>query len=436
MPLNLPENRKVIDSRTKADIQAELQDQNPYLRASFLAALASATAGRNFEFYIQLQNALDESFAQTATGTSLAMWGALRSVTKTPASKSQGLITITGINGTVVPVNALLSSNSGIQIETQAEVTILAQTLGVFSLIRTGFTVTVVTSSEHSFATGMSVTISGADPVEYNGLFSIIVTGVSSFTYEIAAQPASPAAGTKLVSATYGSVLAKSTAFGINTNLDAGTQVSFVSTPAGADTIALTQFDGLTGGTEAQTDADFRTNVLAAWQNPNTPFNVAELTRVSRLVSGVTRVFVGETFPGLGQVTIYFVRDNDANIFPSPQEIQEVRDQILLIKPAHVAPANVIVRGPRPLVVNFQFLGITPNTASMRNSIAASLFAFFQDSVSLGEDIAEDAYTCAIYGTIDSANGQRLRAFNLGSPAGDIPVAIDELPVLGQVIFS
>jgi len=330
----------------------------------------------------------------------------------------------------------LLVTNSGEQIETLTEVSIADQTRGITLLVRTGITVTATTAGGHSLATGMLVTISGADQSEYNGEFSIIATGDETFTYTISGNPASPATGNLLLNATFVSVDTRSISFGANTNLESGTTLTFITPIAGADSPAFVQFDGLTGGSDIESLEDFRSRVLFAYQEPNTPFNVAEITRLAKTITGVTRVFVQEVTPQLGQVTVYFVRDGDTNIFPSPEEVNEVKNLLLTIKPANTADEDVIVAAPAALTVNFQFLSISPNTQTMRESITATLQAFFQESVTLDQDIAEDAYRSAIFQTIDTSNGQRLVAFDLPSPTGDIPVAINELPVLGQVIFS
>ena len=64
------------------------------------------------------------------------------------------------------------------------------------TLTRTGSTVTATTTSPHGLLKTAKYTVAGADQAEYNGEFSIIVTGASSFTYEIVGTPVSPATGT------------------------------------------------------------------------------------------------------------------------------------------------------------------------------------------------------------------------------------------------
>lgn len=71
----------------------------------------------------------------------------------------------------------------------------------VSSLTRSGSTATLTTSTPHSFVTGQKVVISGATQADYNGAFTVTVTGPTAFTYTVANSPVTPATGTILVAA-------------------------------------------------------------------------------------------------------------------------------------------------------------------------------------------------------------------------------------------
>lgn len=62
--------------------------------------------------------------------------------------------------------------------------------------------VTVTTSSNHLFNTGITVTISGVDQSEYNGSFEIEVTDVNKFTYELDGSPLNPTGSNRSVNYT------------------------------------------------------------------------------------------------------------------------------------------------------------------------------------------------------------------------------------------
>jgi SPP1 family predicted phage head-tail adaptor len=83
--------------------------------------------------------------------------------------------------------------------ELTEELTILTPTpvaVSIASLTRVTTTATVTTASPHGYSTGDFVTIAGAVETAYNGEFQIVVTGASTFTYQVAGNPTTPATGT------------------------------------------------------------------------------------------------------------------------------------------------------------------------------------------------------------------------------------------------
>jgi len=91
----------------------------------------------------------------------------------------------------------------------------LAPDVAVSSLTRSGATVTATTSAAHGYATARRIEIRGAVETDYNGDFTITVTGASTFTYTILGTPTSPATGTILANG--GPVLRESYAGGLQT---------------------------------------------------------------------------------------------------------------------------------------------------------------------------------------------------------------------------
>lgn len=63
------------------------------------------------------------------------------------------------------------------------------------TITRSGSTATV-TQTGHGLATGNVVRVRGADQPEYNGIFTITVTGTDTYTYAVTGTPATPATGT------------------------------------------------------------------------------------------------------------------------------------------------------------------------------------------------------------------------------------------------
>lgn len=72
-------------------------------------------------------------------------------------------------------------------------------TVAVVSITRVGSTATVVTNGPHNFGTGQAVAIAGGTglSVDYNGIWEIVRTGSTSFTFDVGtATPETPANGT------------------------------------------------------------------------------------------------------------------------------------------------------------------------------------------------------------------------------------------------
>ncbi len=435
MAINLPQSQKEIENRLRTDVQNELPNINPFLRNSFLSALIVGFSGRIFDFTLQQQQILNELFLDTATGTFLDRWGSYKAITRNPATKASGFMTASGTAGSTVTVGSQLATEDGVLYEVLTEATISDQSISVTSITRSGSTATVTTVSDHNLASGITVTISGADQTEYNLTSEIIVTGTDEFTYEVSGSPPTPATGTIIASFSTASVNIRSLDFGLASNLISGTKISFTSPIAGVDNDAFVQFTEITGGSDTEDDESFRVRVLDAYQNPFALFNVASIVAQAKKVNGVTRVFVEEVTPELGQVTVFFTRDNDVDIIPAGQEIQDVKDSLLLIKPAHMDDVDLIVSAPVGVNVNFVFTLLSPNTTTMKESVANSLTVFFRDGTTVGKDLKSFEYISAIANTIDSTTGEPLIDFILSTPTGDVSIADGELPILGTITF-
>jgi len=63
----------------------------------------------------------------------------------------------------------------------------------ISSITRVTTTATLTTAANHNLTTGTFVTVSGATPSEYNGTFSITVTGATTFTYTMLSTPSGSA---------------------------------------------------------------------------------------------------------------------------------------------------------------------------------------------------------------------------------------------------
>lgn len=434
MPINIPESAAEVEARSKADVQRELQQSNPFLKNSWLGAIVTASANRIYDFYLQLQAALKENFPDTATGTYLTRWAAIWGKQLQAATKSNGNVVATGTAGSVVPSGTVMAASGVGNFTSTAAATISAQSIGINSLTRAGSTVTAQTASDHNLANGVSVTVSDAANSEYNITAEITVAAADEFQYQIIGTPPNEGAGASAAFTT-ASVPVESDDFGADANLDAGTQLTLQSPIVGVDDTLTVDFGAVGGGTDQETEASLRARMLDRIQNPVANFNVAAIKEKAKEVAGVTRVFVQEVTPNVGQVTIYFMRDNDTNPIPSGSEVTTVKNKVLEIKPANTDDADVIVAAPTGVTVDFTFTGLTPNTSTMQSAIQSNLRQFFDERTDVGVNVDEDAYRSAIFNTVDTVTGDVVETFTLSVPTGDITIADGEIGILGSVVF-
>ena len=435
MPLNLPESAQEVEARSKADMQRELLDSNPFLKNSWLGAIVTASAFRIFDFYIQLKAALRENFPDTATGEFLVRWAAIWGKQKQAATQSNGNIVATGTAGSTILQGIILNVSGVGDFITTAERSIVASTVAINDLTRVGQTVTAITASDHNLANGVSVTHAGAANAEYNITALITVTGTDAYQYQIVGTPSDEIGTSATASFTTASIPVESVDFGILFDLSAGTKLQLQSPITGVDDTLTVDFNEIGGGTDQETDDGLRSRLLDRIQNPVAHFNVSEITERAKTVPGVTRVFIQEATPDLGQVTIHFMRDNDLNPIPVGSEVTKVKDKIIEIKPANTATVDVIVLAPIGVPVDFTFSALTPNTPTMQTAIDLNLRQFFDERTSVGVNIDEDAYRAAIFNTVDTVTGDRVLTFGLTIPAGDVTIAAGEIGILGLTVY-
>lgn len=509
--LNYPLSAEILN-RIRADIKQILPESDPYQVVSILNALATGEANRIKEVYDQLRLISRDTFLTTAEGQALTDRANIEGVFLIAATQSSGNVIFTGQIGINIPSSTNLTSG-GFNYLTSSAVAISTVNLSVDSITSAAGVATVTFLSAHGFGSGMSINITGANESEYNGQKLITVTSADTFEYNVVGSPVSPATGAILASADMAVSSVTSVETGADVNIAGGGTLQIAATISGVNSTANTQFEGIDGGNDIETQESLRLRALQKKQNPNTPFNEVEIITKALEVSGVTRVFVFEsndlnridnvtattlatgivemTFPAdhnmvsgmkidvsgavesafnglfrvlvtsstkvvyfsefatgtatgfisaeysevqLGQVVIYFLRDNDANIIPSAAEIQEVKDAILVIKPANTDDSNVFVKPPIAKPIDFVFSSITPDTQGIRESIQTNLQDLFQ-SISLGESISEDAYRTAIQNSFDSANAVGVTAFTLTTPTGDLTALFNEILTINSISF-
>lgn len=412
---------------------------DPNIRNSFALGLVNSMAAGFDENNDNIKEVLKQLFPQTATGTYLELWASFFGINRKDAVQAEGFVVFTGVATTSIPIGTAIQKADGFQYETQALGTISNQTISIFSITRSGSTATVTTTSNHNLATGVSVTIAGASQTEYNITAAVTVISNTQFTYLVSGSPATPATGSPTASFTTAYVSIKAVEYGDEGNSAGGSQLSLVSPLVDVDNTCYLPYDGTSLGLDIETDEELRARLLERTSNFTAPFTASGLpVFIKESIAGVTRVWVQTATPSAGYVTIYFTRDNDANIIPTSTQVNAVKNAIIDedtgIKPANTPDSYVVVAAPTAVPINITFSSLSPNTTSMKTAITQTLTDYFKSaSVNVGGDILLNEVNALIYSVIDEDGNSP--TFALSAPSGDTAISNSELATLGTITY-
>jgi len=436
MPITYPKNRQEIVDRVNTDIQNELPEADPFIRNTAISAISISYSGAVYDLNVNQENLQAELFPNTATGEYAQVWGTMKDVIRNAAKPAQGSISITGNAGITIPMAQVeVSSSNGYKYLATSDAVITQGVRNITSIIRDGSTATVTTTTPHQLATTDTVIIAGANQSEYNITTTIIVIDDTHFSYLVSGTPISPATGTITATAinAYVDVICESN--GANTNLSGGASLYFSTIIAGVNSVVHAGADGLVSGVDAEGDIAYRNRYVYAYRNPFSLFNDSSIISFLLQLGYVSRVWVDDITPSVGQVTIYFTTYGEDGFIaiPSPALVDKVKaalvDPTTGIKPANTADIDVIVSAPDPVLVDFVFATIDPDTPSMRIAIDNSLKQSLGEGANVGVPFPEFAYNSTIWQTVDPVTGARLSSFTLTSPTADIPVAAGQLAI-------
>ena len=312
MALGTPDTAAQVEDRLKADVQREAPDSNPYLRVHWLRSVLAGLARRIFDFYRDLNRTEQRLLPDTADEETAPRWGNIYVGAPNTATAAGGFIVGTGTAGGFVDTGETLTAN-GQEYTVTIAGTVIDNILAVSSITRSGSTATVTMPSDHNLSSFIPVTIVGADQAEYNVVdTAIIVTSPTQFQYQVTGAPATPATGSIDAEFTTVVVEVESTDFSDETNLDLDTEVSLQSPIVDVDDSFFVTFGAVGGGTNTESNPDYKKRYLSKIRNPVANFNSAKITEEALKVSGVTRVFVEEAGTQVGTIAIdTLTRDGD-----------------------------------------------------------------------------------------------------------------------------
>jgi uncharacterized phage protein gp47/JayE len=243
-------------------------------------------------------------------------------------------------------------------------------------------------------------------------------------------------AGTVVIAGGVATVTVNSSEVAADANAAAGVALSFVSPAPGVDPTATVDTGGLIGGSDVETDDSLRARTLALRRKPPRGGHESDYVHWALEVAGTTRAWALGSYPGIGQVTVSYVQDDDpVSIAPDAGELAAM----LAYLTGHVDPESgqtvgrnatveLLVVAPTlsPLAYTVH---VEPDTADIRASVEAEL-----DDLHLREaEPGGTLYLSRIREAVSSAAGE----FNsiVTQPASDAWSVPGVLKTRGTVTF-
>jgi uncharacterized phage protein gp47/JayE len=187
----------------------------------------------------------------------------------------------------------------------------------------------------------------------------------------------------------------------------------------------------LHGGADEENDNDLRMRVLLRIRQPPMGGDATDYVQWTLAVPGVTRAWSGPLEMGMGTVTVRFMCDElraDRDGFPANADIQAVTAYLNTVRP--VAVKDFFVVSPIPQRVDVHIQNLSPDTASQRGAIEASLADMLFRKAKPGQTIFAAWKYQAI---MDSAG---VDSFDLRITTDDVMESPGHMAVLGDIVYG
>lgn len=159
-------------------------------------------------------------------------------------------------------------------------------------------------------------------------------------------------------------------------NTEANTSLKLANPIAGVDNSAKVL--QLSGGADIENVADLRARVVESRQKGRDVGRSVDWAAWAKEVPGVTRVWPVPKLAGIGTITIYFVRDGDANIYPDATEQDKLEKYL---DKTGLPFGEIFCAAPVRKVLN-PIIQIKPDTPSNRASCEAALRVLINQAAS------------------------------------------------------
>ncbi|MFJ3112311.1 baseplate J/gp47 family protein [Pseudomonas putida] len=207
-------------------------------------------------------------------------------------------------------------------------------------------------------------------------------------------------------------------------NIESG-QLTAVTPVLGVNATAVIGVDGIVGGTEQEDIEAVRARLRAAFKNPSKVGNGDDFVEWALEVPGVTRAWALPRWMGPGTFGLTFVCDGDADIFPNEAKVLEVQAYLERKRPV---TSEVYAFAALRLGVDLS-IKLTPDTTVVRQAVTKALTDLIGDEGGSGSVIPISHIRAAI------SNAPGETDHRLDVPTGDVPVASNQVAVLGVITW-
>ena len=261
-------NEKIINflnsliSNVSLNLKLNINKQNWLY--GIINALAKALA--SLEFLIE-NKFFDKIIIARQDLTALKETGEVIGLQYNLATSSYGKAIIQGTPSNIIPVDYIFS-NGIYDYQTQTEETISTNTVAVLSASSLSGIVKIKTTLSHNFATGMILSVSGANEAQFNvSNIAINVMSEDEFTYVIENQSTVTASGSLIISANYATLSLTCVTTGSDTALSNGTIIAIGQTITGVDSFALVNYYGIENGSDDETTEAYSERIDNKFKN-------------------------------------------------------------------------------------------------------------------------------------------------------------------------
>lgn len=379
IPIKTPEE---IYQQIKADLQQNFTSK--FIPRAVVDVFVRVVSYAIYSVYKTLQYVQQQAFFTTATDIETIKIKASEDTgltLKEQGTGSDGSLSIQGDVNAIVPIDAEFIDNTGSEYKTTAETELLQQTISITSILRSAGRVTVTTSAPHKLSSQNTVNIANVVPTSFNATsLNIFVINSASFSYLQDGIAESGSGGD--VSFVSGLLLVKATTLGEKTNLSSGSSLTLQNPLVVTGTVNSTAFvssGGLTGGTEPETTEQFVQRNLRFSQRASGVFGDGWYENLAESVVGVEKAWCPRNTTQLGKIYIY-IRPSSAGI------ISSVVDKVLdgNISPA-ITTQELFVQAPTEVPIPIQITSLSPDNATVRQTIEENYTKYFLDNLNVGE---------------------------------------------------